>query len=214
MPHLSALIHTTLAVCAVAVVASACCGAPAREPVLPGAPASTRMTAGVREALARLKEGGWDAKRRVVVVDVAYQRLLVLAGGGVEHAWRVSTSKYGVGSEPGSYRTPLGLHRIWRKSGAAARPGQPLKHGEPSDRADPEESVGRVFICTRALMLEGLEKSNSTSRKRGIWIHGTSAEDRIGRPASIGCVRMRNVDVISLFDSVPEGTLVYVTDKG
>ncbi len=63
-------------------------------------------------------------------------------------------------------------------------------------------------------MLEGLDKSNSMSRKRGIWIHGTSAEDRIGRPASIGCVRMRNLDVISLFDSVPEGTLVYVTDKG
>lgn len=198
---------------ALAVAVAACRAAPLEWNVMESAPASTGLTPGVREALARMRSGGWDGTGKAVVVDVAHQRLLVFSGAQVLKSWRVSTSRHGVGSEPGSYRTPLGLHRIWRKSGASAKPGQPLKHGEPSDTASPEEGGGRVYICTRALMLEGLEKANETSRKRGIWIHGTSAEDRIGKRASIGCVRMRNVDVISLFDMVPEGTLVFITDK-
>jgi len=196
-----------------AIAAVLAFAAPLAVPLLGSAPASTGVTKGVREAVRKLREGGWDGKRRAIVVDIPNQRLLVMKDGRPENAWRVSTSKYGVGTQPRSYKTPPGLHRIWQKSGARAKLGQPLSGGEPSDRATPEElSSGKVFITTRALKLDGLEESNRTSRSRGIWIHGTSAENRIGRPASIGCVRMRAVDVVTLFDMVDEGTLVFLSD--
>lgn len=183
-------------------------------PVMGSAPAPRDLTPGVREALEHLKEGGWDKKDPAIVVDIAHQRLLLLEDGQVSHAWRVSTSKYGVGSVPGSYKTPVGLHRIWKKTGASARLGQPLKNGEPTDAPVPEAGERKkVYISTRAMMLEGLEEGNKTSKSRGIWIHGTTAEAKIGQPASIGCVRMRNVDVVKLFDVVSEGTLVYLTDR-
>ncbi len=198
-----------------ACVLGTCLPGGARAELMGSAPAAARVTAGVREALQALKEGGWEGRSRAIVVDIANQRLMLFGEGGkVEKSWRVSTSKYGVGSEPRSYRTPVGLHRIWQKSGASARPGQPLKGGEPIDIPVSEEAGARkVYITSRALKLEGLEERNRTSRSRGIWIHGTSAEEFIGRPASIGCVRLRNVDVIELFEMVPEGTLVYITDR-
>lgn len=181
---------------------------------LGSAPASRQTTHEVTKVLQSLKHAGWDAKSPAVVVDIRRQRLLLYKNGGIEHAWKISSSKYGVGDAPQSYKTPLGLHRIWKKSGAEARIGQPLKHGEPTDAPVPEAGQSaRVYITTRALMLDGLEDGNRTSKSRGIWIHGTSAEANIGRPASIGCVRMRAVDVARLFDEVPEQTLVYITDK-
>ncbi len=128
-------------------------------PVMGSAPAPRDLTPGVREALEHLKEGGWDKKDPAIVLDIAHQRLLLLEEGQVSHAWRVSTSKYGVGSVPGSYKTPVGLHRIWKKSGASARLGQPLKNGEPTDApvAEPGERK-KVYISTRAMMLDGLEE--------------------------------------------------------
>lgn len=183
-------------------------------PVMGSAPALRQTTEGTRQAVVSLREAGWDGREPAVVVDIARQRLLLFEKGAVSHAWQVSTSKYGVGYVPGSYKTPVGLHRIWRKAGAAAKLGQPLKNGEPTDAPVAEEGQKKkVFISTRALMLDGLEKDNQTSKSRGIWIHGTTAEEKIGQPASIGCVRMRNVDVIQLFDFVREGTLVYITDR-
>lgn len=182
--------------------------------VLSSAPASKGMTAGVREAAQALEDGGWDTSGRAIVVDIRNQRLLVLKDAEVEKSWWISSSKYGTGSTPRSNKTPLGLHRIWQKSGATAALGQPLKGGEPTDAPVSEESGRKkVYITTRALKLDGLEEHNRTSRSRGIWIHGTSAEEKIGRPASIGCVRMRNVDVVDLFDLVGQDTLVYITDK-
>ncbi len=183
-------------------------------PVMGSAPASKELTPGVRFALDALKSGCYDGKAPVIIVDIARQSLLLFANGQVKMSWLVSTSKYGTGSQPRSFKTPLGLHRIWKKSGASARIGEPLTNGEPSEKPRPEEGgKGHVYISTRAMMLDGLEKDNKTSKSRGIWIHGTTAEDKIGKPASIGCVRMRNVDVVELFKAVSEGTLVYITDK-
>lgn len=182
--------------------------------VMPSAPAFTSQTAGVRKAVEVLRAGGWKGEEPAIVVDIAKQRLILYKEGKPWKAWWVSTSKNGVGSEPGSYKTPFGLHRIWKKSGETARLGQPLRGGEPTDRPISEEpGTRKVYISTRALMLDGLEPENKTSKSRGIWIHGTTAEDRIGKPASIGCVRMRNVDVVELFNSVPVGTLVMITDS-
>lgn len=178
---------------------------------LGSAPATARVTRDVREAMRALELGGWDKTKPALIVEIEHQRMLLVTEGMVSRAWWVSTSKYGIGTTPGSKKTPLGLHRIWRKSGESAKLGQPLRGGEPTDKPISEEP-GRIrtYISTRALMLDGLEEANKTSRERGIWIHGTTAESRIGRPASIGCVRMRNVDVRTLFEIVEVGTLVYI----
>ena len=66
------------------------------------------------------------------------------------------------------------------------------------------------FVLTRILWLQGLEPRNSNTYERYIYIHGTNDEQSIGRPASHGCVRLRNQDVIELYDLVPEGTPVWI----
>jgi lipoprotein-anchoring transpeptidase ErfK/SrfK len=63
------------------------------------------------------------------------------------------------------------------------------------------------------MWLDGLEAGNKTSKERFIYIHGTGEEGRIGTPASHGCIRMRNKDVIELFERVDEDTLVVITQK-
>ena len=195
----------------VLVAVTMCLAQQSSYPHMSSAPASREITPDVRQAIACLKTGGWDARAAAVVVDVRMQRLLPFRKGVCAKAWQVSTSKNGVGSEPRSYKTPAGLHRIWKKSGEKAQIGQPLRGGEPSDAPVSEESGRRpVYISTRAMMLDGLEDSNRESKSRGIWIHGTTAEERIGRPASIGCIRMRAVDAVELFNAVQVGTLVYI----
>ena len=68
------------------------------------------------------------------------------------------------------------------------------------------------LITSRIMWLEGVEPENANTKERFIYIHGTKHENRIGRPDSHGCIRMRNADVIELFDLVQEGTSVRITD--
>jgi lipoprotein-anchoring transpeptidase ErfK/SrfK len=75
---------------------------------------------------------------------------------------------------------------------------------------DPSEPVEGDLVLTRILWLEGAEEANANTKQRYIYIHGTNQEDRIGEPASIGCVRMRNADVIALYELAPEGTEVEI----
>jgi len=171
----------------------------------------------VRNALVR-EPGGWG--RPVLVVRVDQQRLYVLdRGHPVEH-FPVSTSARGVGSREGSEQTPPGLHRVAERIGDAAPAGTifrgrtdtgeiapilaaPGQHG-PGDR-----------ITSRILWLEGLEEGLNRggevdSLARYIYIHGTDEEGRIGTPASHGCIRMRNQDIVALFPRVPLHSLVLI----
>ena len=106
-------------------------------------------------------------------------------------------------------KTPMGKFRISEKIGAGAAPGTifrsrvALKPGDPLPKTED-------FITSRILWLDGLEKKNANTRDRFIYIHGTKHEDKIGRPDSHGCIRMRNDDVIELFDLVEEGTPVTI----
>ena len=142
-------------------------------------------------------------------VDVAQQTLHLLSNGGLVKSWPVSTSKYGLGTEPGSFRTPLGRFRICGKIGEGAPPWSVFKSRLPTGEiADPGGELDGVL--TRILWLEGLDESNRNTRERYIYIHGTNQEDRIGQPASHGCIRLRNRDVLELFSMVPEGTEVEI----
>jgi lipoprotein-anchoring transpeptidase ErfK/SrfK len=152
-----------------------------------------------------------------VRVDVASQELTLLCSGGSEVRWPVSTSRFGTGFEEGSEKTPLGTHRIAEKIGDGAPLGTVfVERKETGERALPGGSGnGEDPITTRILRLEGLETGVNRgegvdSFDRCIYIHGTPREEEIGQPASHGCIRMKNRDIVSLFERVRVGTLVRI----
>ena len=143
------------------------------------------------------------------MVDVATQTLRVLEGRKTAAEFPVSTSKFGLGFQEGSYKTPTGKFCIARKIGGTAEPwtifrarkntGQKAKPGGEED-----------LVLTRILTLDGLDRANANSLARYIYIHGTNQERLIGRPASHGCVRLRNKDMADLYKMVRKGSPVRI----
>ncbi len=107
-------------------------------------------------------------------------------------------------------RTPLGRFRICEKIGDGAAVGAVFRGrgatGEFGGEDDPED-----LVQTRILWLDGLDAENANTRERFIYIHGTNHEAAIGTACSHGCVRMRNADVIALFDAVEVGDEVRIS---
>jgi lipoprotein-anchoring transpeptidase ErfK/SrfK len=124
-------------------------------------------------------------------------------------SYPVSTSRFGIGTEMGSMKTPTGRFRVVEKiggdtpSGTVFRSRVTLQFGEPVPQTED-------LVMSRILWLDGLDEQNANTRDRYIYIHGTKHEGKIGTPASCGCVRMRNADVIELFDLVDEGMPVVI----
>lgn len=155
--------------------------------------------------------------RPIIFVDSQMQRLRRLSRQGVLDQFPVSTSRHGLGQQQGSYRTPAGIHRIAQKIGAGEPIGRVFRAREASSELclPGKALVDEDVITTRILWLDGLEEGRNRggdvdSHDRYIYIHGTSDEGRIGQPASIGCIRMYNHDVIRLFDSVAVDDLVII----
>lgn len=155
----------------------------------------------------------------VAIVRVDAQRLYVVREGRVKREFPVSTSRYGIGNQAGSYQTPLGVHRISQKIGDEAPMGTVFRArvdtGRIADIVTDPRRTPEDNITTRILWLEGLEYGINRgegidSFSRFIYIHGTDEEGLIGRPASEGCVRMTNRDVIELYDLMPYGSLVVI----
>lgn len=121
----------------------------------------------------------------------------------------ISTSKFGIGFEPGSNKTPTGSFQIAEKFGDAAPEGEIFVSRIATGRIGVEGENGD-HVQTRILWLDGLEPENSNTKGRYIYIHGTNWEGLLGSPASHGCVRMSNADVIHLYDQVPVGTRVLI----
>jgi len=130
-------------------------------------------------------------------------------------SYPISTSKYGIGNNSGSNKTPLGRHRIVSKLGRNAPLGAIFKRRRNIGKIAKTCKNGTDLITTRILRLEGLEKGLNRGKgvdsfQRCIYIHGTPEENIIGKPASHGCIRMKNRDIIKLFDSVKRNTLVAI----
>lgn len=136
--------------------------------------------------------------------------MTVLEDGAPIASYLVSTSKYGVGDAPGSYRTPSGLMKIRKKIGDGAAQGAVFKSRRPTGEILAVDAPGRDPIVTRIIWLEGLEPGNRHTYGRDIYIHGTPEERNIGRPASYGCIRMRSRDIVELFDIVGTGARVKI----
>ena len=145
-----------------------------------------------------------------LIISVADQKLMVVKDGMWVEKFKVSTSKFGLGDSYGSYKTPLGKLRVCDKIGSGLASGSVIKHRNATGEILPVNAPGRDPIVTRILWLEGLEATNQHAKARGIYIHGTVEESKIGDPVSYGCIRMKSRDVINLFDVVPVGSLVTI----
>jgi hypothetical protein len=151
-----------------------------------------------------------------IQVDISEQQLYLYCryrGNEVVKTYRVSTAKNGIGNRSGSGKTPLGRHLIKDKIGDGALLGTIFKARRNTGRIATMNQPGPDFVTTRIMWLKGLEPGINAGRgidsyKRYIYIHGTAEENKIGQPASHGCIRMYNREVIELFDLVTEGTLV------
>jgi len=146
----------------------------------------------------------WEAR-----VDVARQVLDLLFQGELVKSWPVSTSRFGMGCEPGSFKTPTGCFVIAQKIGAGAPPWSEFKSREPTG-VIAEPGGEHDGVLTRILWLDGRDPENVNTKDRYIYLHGTNREDLIGTAASHGCVRLRNADIAELFDLVPEGARVTI----
>jgi L,D-transpeptidase YbiS len=142
-------------------------------------------------------------------VDVGRQALDVLRGDLIEKTYIISTSKFGLGSEPGSFRTPLGRFLVAEKIGHGAPLGAVFKSRQPTGEVA-EPGGEEDLILTRILWLDGLDADNANTKSRYVYFHGTNQEALLGTPASHGCVRMANRDIAELFEKIPEGTLVEI----
>ena len=149
-----------------------------------------------------------------MVVSVADQRMVVFDHDGEpSRSYPVSTSKFGLGDQPGSYKTPIGRMVVREKIGCDAKPGSVFKARQPTGEVVRPDSPGRDPIVTRILWLAGTDKSTENAYKRCIYIHGTAAESQVGEPVSYGCIRMRSKDVISLYETVGVGSEVHVKEE-
>ena len=156
-----------------------------------------------------------------IEISIPDQGLKLLADDGRElKCYSVSTSRNGAGEMEGSFCTPRGEHVIRAKIGA----GQPLNTvfrgrrptGEIWTPELGERFPGRDWILTRILWLSGREVGKNRlgktdTMRRYIYIHGSPDSVPMGRPGSIGCIRMRNHDIVDLFDRVPAGTEVRIS---
>ncbi|HZV60956.1 MAG TPA: L,D-transpeptidase [Methylophilaceae bacterium] len=157
-----------------------------------------------------------------IEISIANQQLHLLnEQGEVLVSYPVSTALKGAGEVKNSFCTPRGRHIIRAKIGKDVPINTVFKGRRPTGEFwSPELSAqqpGRDWILTRILWLSGCEPGfnrlgNVDSMQRYIYIHGTPDIEPMGQPGSHGCVRMRNSDVIALFDLVPVGTSVRITD--
>ncbi len=147
-----------------------------------------------------------------IVISAFEQRLAVLDRGNLMAIYPVSTSKFGLGDWPSSYRTPLGELEIAEKIGEGAVPGTVFKDRRRTGEIVAPDSPGRDPIVTRILWLRGRESQNANAFVRDIYIHGTPEERNIGLPVSYGCIRMRSSDIVNLYGIVGRGAQVTIVD--
>ena len=156
-------------------------------------------------------------------VSLADQRMELLnEAGEVVQIWSVSTAAKGAGELAGSYQTPRGRHLIRAKIGEGLPLNTVFRARRPTGEIYTPELAsahpGRDWILTRILWLSGLEPghnrlANRDTMRRYIYIHGTPDTEPMGVPASHGCIRMRNTDLIDLFDRVPVYTPVLIVES-
>ncbi len=155
-------------------------------------------------------------------IEIASQVLdLVTTAGEIGRRYQISSSRNGVGERSGSFCTPRGRHVVRAKIGG----GLPLnsvfvKRRPTGELFTPDLAAGnpnRDWILTRILWLSGCEPGFNRLRevdtmRRYIYIHGSPDTVEMGKPGSIGCIRMRNQDIVELYERVAAGTPVEIVE--
>ena len=164
-----------------------------------------------------------EKPNRHLVINIAQQNLTLYQDDKELTQYTVSTAKNGIGSQQDSGCTPLGKHFIAKKIGIdepinAVFIGR-IPTGEIYSAELGKRQPERDWILSRILWLSGLEEGiNKGSNSQGgcdtyqryIYIHGTPDSEPMGAPLSHGCIRMRNEDIMELFEQVKEGTAVTI----
>jgi len=155
-----------------------------------------------------------------IQINLSNQNMYLLdANRQIINEYPISSSVYGIGNQSGSLQTPLGEHIIAEKIGEHASEMEVFigrqAQGILADLLETAVQLPEDIITSRILWLEGCEPGlnkggDVDSHQRYIYIHGTSEENKIGSPASHGCIRMKNADVIELFDRVDTGCPVVI----
>ncbi len=154
-----------------------------------------------------------------IEIDIPRQELKLLDGAKVMRRYSVSTAKRGAGEKNGSLCTPRGRHVVRAKIGAGQPAGAVFVRRRPTGEVWTAELhakyPGRDWILTRILWLSGKEPGKNRlhevdTMRRYIYIHGSPDSAEMGKPGSIGCVRMHNRDIVELFDLVPPYTEVEI----
>ena len=162
------------------------------------------------------------AKKTVIFISVLQQRLSLREDDRLIMDVAVSTAANGVGEKMGSECTPLGLHRIRAMIGAGCELNTVFQGRRPTgeiyDAGLAQRYPERDWILTRILWLCGMEPGknrlgNVDTMRRFIYIHGTPDNVMLGQPGSHGCIRMRNADIVRLFDLVDVGTKVDINEE-
>ena len=162
-----------------------------------------------------------DTEPYFLHISISEQLMFVYKNGQLTVQYPISTAKNGAGEIENSECTPRGLHIIRAKIGQSAVPNSVFvgrrETGEIYTESLLDQFPGRDWILTRILWLSGLEpgknrSGNVDTMRRYVYIHGTPDSIPMGRPGSRGCVRMRNQDIIALFDGVPAYAKVLITD--
>ena len=163
-----------------------------------------------------------------IVVDIEKQTLQVFRSKSIQQpdklikTYRIATAKNGAGEKFGSECTPRGTHIIRAKIGDGAEENAVFVGRRPTGEIYTSQlkqnNPKRDWILTRIMWLSGKEPSvnrlgNVDTMRRYVYIHGCPAEDEMGIPSSHGCVKMRNQDVIELFNLIPVYTVVHIVER-
>jgi len=143
-------------------------------------------------------------------VSIATQTVSLWDGFRLVKTWPCSTSKYGAGFQEGSNKTPVGAFRVMEKHGSGAHLHTIFKSRQPVGQWDPAVKSDDDMILGRILWIEGMEERNSNTKGRYIYFHGTNQEERIGQAGSHGCIRLKNPDIVELYDLVGTDTPVWI----
>ena len=157
-----------------------------------------------------------------IYVDINKQKLFLLDNRVTIKKYNISTSKRGLGNKSNSLQTPEGLHKIKSKYGQGVPIGGILDHrkfnGEIASINLDTTSTAIDIICTRVIRIIGLEDGvnkggDVDTYLRKIYLHGTNEEGLIGKESSHGCIRMKNQDIVDLFDRVNKDMLIVMLDN-
>jgi len=150
----------------------------------------------------------WPEADTRIEVSIQDQALTLFRNEELQFTAPVSTAAKGIGFEEGSYQTPTGRFIVRERIGEGA-PLYTFFNGRKPNGIGSFDSDDAIL--TRILWLDGLDDENANTYRRYIYFHGTHDEERIGCPASHGCIRLKNKDMLALFDQTPIFTRVEIT---